>query len=151
MPKKPFFRDIALILLAFIISRVFAYLAGVRLSGEALYSYWQYLDVKTLTNNLLRGVWFDHAQPPFFNLLLGMGLKTFGKNSILAFAFLLHLISLANVLLLHSIARCLGISRLLALWVAIAYSISPATILFESELFYTTLISLLLLISVFFL
>src|SRR5450755_3264078 len=135
----------------FFVSRIISFFLGLHLNMWALTAYWQYLDLETLQNHLLNGLWYDHAQPPVFNLLLGMVLKTGGSHSALLFAFLLKMISLVNGLLLFSIVRKLIQVPLLPLLVALAYILSPATLLFECELFYTTSISLLLLISVFYL
>jgi hypothetical protein len=156
MKKIPTNRDTLLILLVFLLSRSIILLTGVRLDYEALYRNWQYLDVQTLKTSLLTGLWYDHTQPPFFNLLLGIVLKIFGDHARLVFVLLLKAISLANTFLLLSILKRLlpprSINRpawidQIPLLFSLLYLLSPATILFENELFYTSLISLLFLIS----
>jgi hypothetical protein len=139
------------IVAVFIISRIIALLAGLHLNGWALAAYWQYLDLETLENNLLAGVWYDHAQPPAFNLLLGAVLKTGGRHSTLLFEMIFKGISLCNALLLFSIVKKLVVVDFLPLLVTLAYILSPATLIFECELFYTTTGSLLLLVSVYYL
>ncbi|MDP4129786.1 MAG: hypothetical protein Q8939_06465, partial [Bacteroidota bacterium] len=74
-------RDFWILLLAFVISRLIVISLGIRMNIGPLYAYWQYLDLETLRHHLLRGVWFDHAQPPVFNLFLGLMLKVFGSRS----------------------------------------------------------------------
>lgn len=135
----------------FLLSRIIAFFLGLHLDIWALRGYWQYLDLETLQHHLLRGVWFDHAQPPVFNLLLGFVLKTGGIHSALLFTCLLKMISLANGLLIFTILKKFPLPAFLPLIAALAYILSPATLIFECELFYTTTISLLLLVSVLFL
>jgi hypothetical protein len=135
----------------FIVSRIIAILLGLHLNIWALTGYWQYLNVETLRNHLLKGLWYDHAQPPVFNLFLGIILKIGGSESTLLFAFLLKMITLVNSLLLLTIIKKLVTVTWLPLVVSLAYILSPATLIFECELFYTTTISLFLLISVFYL
>lgn len=150
MKKTTSLPQILIIVGVFILSRFFTFLLGMHLNDWALQAYWQYLDLETLRNNLLAGIWYDHAQPPVFNLFLGSVLKLGGNRSTFLFAAILKTISLANALLLYSIVKKLSRLSFLPLVVAIAYLLSPATIVFECELFYTTSISLLLLISVFY-
>jgi hypothetical protein len=156
MKKIPTNRDHLLILLGFLLSRSILQLTGVRLDYGALYRNWQYLDVQTLKTSLLTGLWYDHTQPPFFNLLLGIVLKTFGNHARMVFVMALKAISLANTFLLFTILKNLlppptpgqpGWTARIPLIVSLLYLLSPATMLFENELFYTSLISLLFLIS----
>ena len=151
MEKKFVSRDVLLILILFIISRIIVRLFGVHFSYIALYQYWQYLDVETLRNHLLLGMWYDHVQPPGFNLLLGIVLKLSGSHAPLAFNILFKGITLANVFLLLHILKQLISNRNLPLIISLIYLLSPATLILETELFYTTFISMLLLLSVFFL
>ena len=90
----------------------------------------------------------NHAQPPAYNLFLGFVLKMSGNHALSVFTIILKLISLFNALLLWSIVRKITSVSYLPLFFALAYLISPATLIFECELFYTTAISFLLLVSV---
>ncbi len=150
MKKNIRLNDFWILILVFVISRVIIMLFGIRMSIQPLYVYWQYLNVETLKHQLLLGVWYDHAQPPVFNLFLGLILKTFGSNA-LAFGVIFKMISLVNGLLLFSIIKKISNHRAVALLLAIGFLLSPATLIYECELFYTTFISLLLLISIYFL
>jgi hypothetical protein len=141
--------QVLIIIAVFIVSRIITLFLGLQMNGWALFAYWQYLDVETLRNHLLAGVWYDHAQPPVFNLLLGSVLKIGGNHSILLFTIILKLISLVNALLLFTITKKLVRVNLLPLLTALIYILSPATLIFECELFYTSFISLLLLVSVY--
>jgi hypothetical protein len=144
-------KQVAIIVGVFIVSRMIAMGLGLHLGTLALYEYWQYLDVETLRHHLLTGLWYDHAQPPLFNLFLGIVLKTAGGKTMILFAIIMKLISLANALLIFAITRKLTTVGFLPLLVAVIYIISPATLAFECELFYTTFVSLFLLLSVFYL
>lgn len=135
----------------FVVSRLVVMAFGLHLNIWALSAYWQYLDLDTLQNHLLSGVWYDHSQPPVFNLLLGSILKMSGHNSALVFTILLKIVSFCNGLLLFHVVRKLTDVEFLPLGVALAYILSPATLVFECELFYTTIISLLLLLAVYYL
>lgn len=143
--------QVLIIITVFVASRFIAILLGIHLDIIALSAYWQYLDIDTLRNHLLRGVWYDHAQPPLFNLFLGYVLKIGGTHYILLFDIILKLISLCNALLLFTIVKRLSTVSFLPMLAALLYILSPATIIFEAELFYTGLVSLFLLISVFYL
>jgi len=156
MKKISISRDAGLIVAIFLLSRTIVSLFGVRLDYEALYRNWQYLDVRTLRDSLLSGLWYDHTQPPVFNFLLGIVVQSTGKLAPTVFILTLKAISLISALLMLKIGKRLlpapatgqpSIVRHLPLIVSLLYLLSPATILFENELFYTSFISLLFLIS----
>ena len=149
MKNKGGIGQVLIITTVFIISRIIAFSFGLHLDTRALSSYWQYLDLYTLKNNLLVGAWYDHAQPPIFNLFLGLILKIGGSHSAVIFACLLKIISLTNAILLFIITKKIVQTKFIPFFIALIYILSPATLVFENELFYTTFISLLLLISVF--
>ncbi len=143
--------QLLIILAIFVFSRLLVAVIGIHLDMRALSAYWQYLDIETLRNHLLTGVWYDHAQPPVFNLLIGFILKIGGSHYALLFTIMLKLISLGNTFLLFSIIKKLSRVYFLPILTALGYMLSPATLIFETELFYTCFVSFLLLISVFFL
>lgn len=140
-------KDFSLVLFVFIISRILFNLFGITLDYHNLFDYWQYLDVETLRHNLLKGVWYDHSQPPIFNLLLGIILKLSGENSFLAFSIFFKLVTLFNTFLLLDTLKKLLPSPKIPIIIAFLYLLSPATVVFENELFYTGFITMLFLIS----
>ena len=146
-PEK---KELAILLAAFLLSRLLLPWFGIHLHYEALFKYWQYLDTTTLRDNLLQGIWFDHAQPPFFNFLLGLVLKLSGSHAPLVFSLLLKGISLANCLLLFNVLKRTIPHRSLPILLTLFYLLSPSLMILENELFYTTLISGFLLLSAFF-
>ncbi|HEU4472167.1 MAG TPA: hypothetical protein VFR58_13840 [Flavisolibacter sp.] len=139
--------DAWVIILVFAGSRIIYQLSGLDFQYDALYKYWQYLDVDTLQHNLLRGVWYNHAQPPLFNLFLGAVLKLAGGAAPAVLALFFKLVTLAIGFLVYLILRRLVKHPRLPLVLALFYLLSPASMVFENELFYTTFISLLLMIS----
>ncbi|MEO5997011.1 MAG: hypothetical protein ABIN89_09745 [Chitinophagaceae bacterium] len=150
MKKRTFKQDLFILLCCFVISRVIVKLLGVSFDFNALYEYWQYLDVTSLSNNLLQSLWYQHSQPPVFNLLLGIVLKCSGNYVQPVMESLLIIITFCNGLFLLCILRAILYKRNLSLIFSLLYVLSPATILFENELFYTTFLSFLLLMSVFY-
>src|SRR4029077_11546641 len=98
MKKNPVGKDAWIIIISFVVSRIIVGYFGIHFGYKALFQYWQYLDVETLRHNLLRGVWYDHAQPPFFNLLLGAVVKLSGDSAPFVFATIFKLITLVNSL-----------------------------------------------------
>ncbi|MBC8033094.1 MAG: hypothetical protein H7Y03_03050 [Chitinophagaceae bacterium] len=147
MKKTVSARHILLITGLFIASRVIVRLCGVQMEYNALARYWQYLDIDTLKSDLLNGVFYDHTQPPIFNLLLGTVLKLAGAHSETAFVWMLKSITLANTFLLYALTKRMTLHKQLPLVFSLIYLLSPATLIFENELFYTTFITLCLLIA----
>lgn len=125
-------------------------MVGVSLENTALLEYWQYLDSNSLKNNLLNSLWYQHSQPPLFNLLLGIILKCSGTHASLVMEILLMTVSLLNGILLLRIMRHIAGNSRLPLVLSLIYLLSPATILFENEIFYTSFLSMLLLTAVHF-
>jgi len=148
--KQPTRREIFILLVAFLISRLLLSFLGFHLEYKALSVYWQYLPTDTLRQHLLQGLWYDHAQPPVFNLFLGAILQLFGDHSPTAFASLLKLMSLANILMLFSLLKRTVPNPRIPMILTMLYLLSPATLYFETELFYTVFLSFLLLIAALF-
>lgn len=134
-----------LALAGFVASRVFYTRLGIRLDDEPLAYFWQYLDTEELRDNLLQSLFYQHIQPPLYNLYLGIGLKTgdpllFYRATALAFGLALHLG-------LYRLARRLSIRAWLASAAAITFAFHPASILMETWLFYTYPVAAMLVVS----
>lgn len=140
-------KEAGVIILLFLISRIIIRVIGIEMDYQALYRNWQYLAVDTLHHNLLKGVWYDHTQPPLFNLLLGVILKISGSTAPLVFSLLFKSITLLNTFLLLRLLKGNAKHKNIPLLFSLIYLLSPATMLFENELFYTSFITLLLLLS----
>ncbi|HVW62240.1 MAG TPA: hypothetical protein VHC48_19450, partial [Puia sp.] len=137
--KKTFFHNDGLVLLAvFILSRILVAFVPIDMDQTALYRYWQYLDVITLKEHLLQGIWYDHTQPPMFNLFLGIVLKVAGSAAPVAFQVIFKIFTLLNAWLLLGILKKVTRHPYLPLLLTLVYLLSPATIIFENELFYTS-------------
>ncbi len=147
MKQRFFDRDILILVACFVVSRIILSLFDVHMNEDSIYVYWQYLSVDSLQNNLLNGVWYNHTQPPVFNLFLGVVLKLFGANADTAFPIIFKLITIINVLLLYKSIKLLVTHSKVPLIVAMLYLLSPATMILENELFYTTFITMLMLVS----
>lgn len=143
------FRNNVIVLLAgFIVSRMIVKIIGLSFAYDAIYDYWQYLDVQSLQHNLLQSLWYQHSQPPVFNLLLGIVLKCSQTNAPQVFEILFLVISFSNAyLLLYNLNKTTG-RRYLPIIISLTYALSPATILYENELFYTSFTSMLLLLLI---
>lgn len=143
--------EIGILLTCFVVSRVLAAWLGITFQYGALFTYWQYLDVESLQHRALKSVWYMHSQPPVFNLLAALVLQSSGMYAKQVFQGLWLAISFCNAWLLLRMIKSMVVNSYLPLLIAIFYLLSPATILYENELFYTSFTSLLLLLSVFFL
>ncbi|MEI9942615.1 MAG: hypothetical protein WDN26_00170 [Chitinophagaceae bacterium] len=151
MKKYSLSKNAGLIIIIFIISRIALTFFDISLDYTAIFRNWQYLDVYTLQHNLLRGVWYDHTQPPVFNLFLGLVLKLTGSYAPIAFSLIFKLFTLVNTLLLYCILKKTIQHTYIPIILALLYLLSPASIIFENELFYTSFISFWFLLSCYFL
>ncbi len=131
-------------------SRIFYWKIGIGFDDHTLTFFWQYLDLDQLQNNLWQAVYYQHTQPPLYNLYLGLGLElgsyssTFFHASAIGFGLALHLGVFA-------LARRLAIRPWLAALSTIAFAFNPASILVETWLFYTYPVASLVVISAVFL
>ncbi len=117
-------------------SRYLAWRQGVAFDSGDLSWAWQFLDVGELRQHLARSLLYLHAQPPGFNLFLGLGLKLAQQPAgLYGFAFLLlgALLSLC----LYGTLRLLGLGLKLSVLGASFFALCPASILYENWLFYT--------------
>lgn len=132
---------------AFVVSRVWLVLAGVRFDATTLPYFWQFLDPSLLRHDLLRSVWYLHSQPPLYNLWLGVSLKMFGSQ----FSPAVHLEYLAMgvaiaIILVTLLERITG-SVICAAGVASLFVLNPAVVLYENWLFYEYPVTCMLLIA----
>ena len=139
---------VASVVAAFALSRVLYAIMGLRFDASPLYYYWQYADPELLQGDLARTVWHLHGQPPLMNLYLGLVLKVFPNG----FATAFHVIHLAGGLVLAvALERAmerLGVLPWLAALLAVIFTVSPVTVLYESWLFYHHPVTVLLALSV---
>ncbi len=136
-------------LIVYFVSRIIAYSVGVRFDSEPLQYFWQYLDPELLSQNLVTSVYYQHSQPPLFNLFIGTLIQAFPTFHPWVFAFIFHGCSLIIYGLMFYLLVASGINTTLALVVASVFIISPEAILYENMLFYTWPIAALLMIIAF--
>ena len=139
-----------LIVFIFIISRIMFFLEG----GSFLYTpiafAKQYLDPVLLESDLLRSLFYLHAQPPLFNFFLGAILKLSPIPAI-TYDFIFKIVGLLIPLIFYGIFIRLGINRLVAFIATIIFMLNPTLILYENLLYYTHIEAFLILLSIFFL
>jgi hypothetical protein len=135
--KKPACCFPFLIALTFLISRLLFHAMGVRFDASGIDWYWQYLDVELLKTDLLRSVFYQHSQPPLFNLLLGLVLKCFPTAYAALFAMLFKALSLSLYYMLFRVLSLLRFKPWIAYLAATLFMLSPGTVLYENWLFYT--------------
>ena len=136
---------VAAVLLLLLVSRVWAWESGVRFDASPLPWYWQYIDPSLLKSRLVQSLWYFHAQPPLYNLFLGVDLKLFGSNYGVAAHVIQVLIGVAIALSMYLLAVALGLRRWWAAAVAAVFGVSPEMILYENWLFYEYLVAALVL------
>jgi hypothetical protein len=126
----------ALLAAAFAISRVICLAAGVRFHIEPLEYYWQYIDPALLRNDFWRSIFYLEQQPPAFNFFLGAVLHLAPSHPQVVFQPVYLALGLALSLSLFELMDRMGVDRRIALAIALVFTLSPSTILYENLLFY---------------
>ena len=125
----------ALVLFGYALSRFFYASLGLRLDDSSLAYFWQFQDPVQLRDHLFEALYYQHTQPPLYNLYLAIGLRApspeaFFHTTAVGFGLLLHLG-------LFALMRRLGVRAWLAVLGALLFAWSPASILCELWVFYT--------------
>jgi hypothetical protein len=123
-------RDSAALLGLSLLALAVCWLCGMRLPGGDLGTAWHLLDEALLRDDLLRSVFYLHAQPPLLNLLVGMALKLFGSAAPAALTVLWAACAIAAVLATQALALRLGATRWLAFAAGASVAVAPATWLY---------------------
>ncbi|MGH9336283.1 MAG: hypothetical protein ACRD21_21310, partial [Vicinamibacteria bacterium] len=129
---------------AFVLSEILARALGIRFASETLGTLYQYLDPAILRDDLARGLYYLHAQPPLFNLGLGLTLKLFPESYSLAFSLLFGAMALALLFSMAWLMRFLSIPGPVVVLVSIAFALSPNFLVYRHWLFYTLPVALML-------
>jgi hypothetical protein len=135
------------ITLAFVVSRVLYFWAGIRFDTHILASNFQFIDLQLLKTRLFESLYYFHMQPPLLNLLVGTAIKTFPDNYGTALHALYLAAGLSAALFLFVVMRRLGVSEPISLALTILFVTSPAWVLYENFPMYEYLIMWLLLAS----
>jgi hypothetical protein len=136
------------VVLGYVLSRlVFKLVFDISFDATPLPWFWQYIDPALLHTEPGSSLYYHHAQPPLFNAYLALALNIVSGDATLFFA----LTYLAGGLLLHvsifALLARLGVRPWLAVAAALLFAISPASILYESWLFYTQPVAAVLAIT----
>lgn len=116
---------------------------GCRFDADNLASWMQIADVALLRDQLGRTLWYLHSQPPLFNLIVGLALKT-GPAFLWTFGLFYAAVTLGGILAFHALARDLTGRPRLALLLAAGLCASPAALLYAQKLYYDGLVPWLL-------
>jgi len=143
--------SLALLAGAFVVSRILAFAAGVRFDMEPLDNYWQFIDPALLRNDFWRSIFYLHHQPPVFNMFLGAILHLFPSRPAIGFHWTFLVLGFVLPLCLFELMERMGIDRWIAFVIALAFTLSPSTILYENLLFYEYPLTVLLAIAALFL
>jgi len=111
----------------------------------------QYLDPVLLRTRLFESLFYLHSQPPLFNLFLGIVLKLYPQNPAPLFqaVYLLLGVTLTCAVLLLQLR--LGVSRPVAVALALLFATSPSLLLYSNWLFYSLPVAVLLCLATLFL
>ncbi len=126
------------LLAAFALSRLVARMGFGLHFDSAILGYWHVLDLPLLRGDLLRSLLYLHAQPPLFNLALGIVLK--GAPEALApavFEAAFLALGYLGILGMYALLLELGAPRGAALAAALLQTLSTTWLVYESWLFYT--------------
>jgi len=144
-------KNIIILLTGFIISRALIYQV-VPFRFNTLYFYMQYLDPDILRYDLWNGLWHLHAQPPLFNLFLGLVFKLSPSGlEAKVFAALYSVMGVVVMLAGYFLMRYLRVSKGIALTVSLLFMLFPTVIQAERWLFYPYPLVMALLLSAIFL
>jgi hypothetical protein len=123
----------------FVVSRVAAFIAGVRYDDGLLHNAYQLLDVKLLHDNPFVSIYYLQSQPPLFNLFTAAVVQLPHGMVQSVLAVIWGAAGLATALLLFATMGHLGIRPWLGVLIVSLYLVAPETILSESWFFYTQL------------
>jgi hypothetical protein len=130
-------RNIAVLVVVFALTRVLAVLLGLRsLTSETVW-FMQFLDVGLLHDHLARSLLHLHCQPPLLNALVGLAEKIAGSHYgmlITAFYCVLGLSATISVYLSLTLLR---VSSTFSLCISLLLLLNPSEILSEFDPIYT--------------
>jgi hypothetical protein len=139
-------REYGLLALAFALSRLVLYLAGLQFDFSLD---WMWLsDPADLQHRLLQTIYYFHAFPPGMDLLSGILLKLGGTHAAALAQLTFWVCGLVLVSSLYYLARAADLSTRVSFAVSLAFSLLPQVIYFEHLYLYEEPVAALLCLSV---
>ncbi|MGI9120728.1 MAG: hypothetical protein ACR2G7_11520 [Acidimicrobiales bacterium] len=136
---------VAAVVAGFVVSRLYLAIAShIQFDNRPLNTALQLLDRKQLREDLVGSLFHLHAQPPLFNLFVGLGLQAPTRLETPLFHAVYLAFGLALALCLYAVLRRVGASTAVAAIVALLFTWSPSVFLYESWLAYDYPLVLLL-------
>ena len=135
------------VVVVFAASEVLARYLGIRFASETLGTLYQYLDPTVLREDLARGLYYLHAQPPLFNFFLGVVLKLFPQSYTALFSALYGAMALGTLVGMAWLMRRLQIPDSVNGAVCLLFALSPNFPVYRYWLFYTLPVAFLLVSS----
>lgn len=124
--------------------RALAYALGLRFDASEAAAFWHFIEPELLRERLAESLFYLHAQPPLFNLWLGVYHKLFGDAMPLAFALTYVALGALLCVQMNALAEALGVSRWLRIIGVAVFCTSPAVLLYENFLLYSYPVAVLL-------
>lgn len=135
------------VVVVFVSSEVLARYLGIRFAAETLGTLYQYLDPLVLRDDLARGLYYLHAQPPLFNFFLGVIVKAFPESYTAVFSLLYGAMALGTLIGMAWLMRRFGVPDGVSAAVCLLFAISPSFPVYRNWLFYTLPVAFLLVAS----
>ena len=136
--KKKFFnfnKYLIYLFLVFFISRIFYYkFFNITFDSWTVEIYWQFFPIDLIKNDLLNSIIFNHFQPPFLNLLVGLLMKI-SKNYILVLNLIYLAIGYFSSIFIYLICLKFEFSKKNSLLISSLLLILPTTLLYENHLY----------------
>jgi hypothetical protein len=130
--------------LAFVVSRVLYALLGVRFDITGLDYASQLVDPDLLQEELVESLWYLHAQPPGFNLLVGGVLKASPFSDAASLQVVYLALGLVLMYALYDLGRQLRLTPVVSLVVTVVVVCGPVVVLYENWLAYEYPVAVLL-------
>ena len=132
----------------FIVSRIIFSLKGGEFISSPIDFAKQYLDPLLLEHDLMRSLYYLHAQPPLFNAFLGLVLK-FSSHPALSFELVYKTAGICMPLLFYGILTSLAIRPAIAFIATVIFMFNPTLLLYENLLYYTHMEAFFILLALF--
>ena len=128
-------KNIIYLFLIFFVSRIFFYkFFNITFDSWTIEIYWQFFPIDLIKNDLLNSLIYNHFQPPFLNLLVGLLMKI-TKNYIFFLNLIYLVIGYFSCILIYLICLKFDFSKRNSLLISSVLLILPTTLLYENHLY----------------